>query len=332
MGAVLQRHLDGGAPAVLNASFDHREVCVRVPTAAAVVVLTATAAAAQPQAGVFSASSDLVVLHASVTDDGRYVSGLSPGAFRMVEDGVAQEVRFFVEQDAPVTVGVLIDASGSMFENRDRVVAAVSAFARASHPDDEFFALTFNEHVRAVLPLTTPFTSSAAAFAEALRGGLTARGRTALYDALAAGLDYVDRGSRTRKALIVVSDGGDNASRATAGDVLRHAQASDAVIYTIALIDPVVRSANPGLLRDLAAATGGRSFRPAGLRHIPGTLAQINADVRSSYTLGYVSTNPARDGAFRRVQVTASAADGRRLEVRTRSGYRVPAADGEGAR
>ena len=157
----------------------------------------------------------------------------------------------------------------------------------------------------------------------ALERSVTARGRTALYDAISTGVDYLSRGTRERKVLVVLSDGGDNASRATQEEAVRKAQASNAVIYTIALVDPGARDANPALLKELAQASGGESFRPDtdAPQEIAEALGQIARDIRQTYTIGYTSTNTARDGAFRRVRVVVTAPPGRPLVVRSRAGY-----------
>jgi VWFA-related protein len=220
-----------------------------------------------------------------------------------------------------VTVGLLVDSSASMHSSRRLIIAGAAAFAAASHPQDEVFALAFNEDVTAALPPGAPFTSDSVVLEAALERSVSARGRTALYDAISTGVDYLSRGSRERRVLVVLSDGGDNASRATRAAAVRKAQASNAVIYTVALIDPLSRDANPALLTELAQASGGESFRPDDSRGIAEALRQVARHIRHGYTLGYTPTNPARDGAFRRVHVVATAPPGRRFVVRTRSGY-----------
>jgi len=271
---------------------------------------------------VFSADSELVVLHVTVKDRrGVHVSDLPREAFSVVEDGRPQTVSLFTDTDTPVTVGLLIDGSASMHPSRRVVIAGATAFAEVSHPGDEIFALAFNEHVYPALSPAAPFTSDSTVLHAALERSIAARGRTALYDAISAGVDYLSRGSRERKVLVVLSDGGDNASRATREDAVRKAQKSNAVIHTIALVAPGARDANPKLLEDLAQASGGHSFRPDAAREIAEALGQIAGEIRHTYTVGYTSTNTARDGAFRRVRVVVTAPPGRPLVVRTRAGY-----------
>jgi VWFA-related protein len=272
---------------------------------------------------VFSSAAELVVVHATVTDRrGAYVTGLSRDAFRILEDGIPQTIDFFSGESAPVTVGLLVDSSASMREGRARVIAAATAFAEASRADDEMFGLAFNEHVRAALPSSTPFTSDPEVFSAALGAAMGAEGLTAMYDALGSGLRYVAKGRHPRRVLVLVGDGGDNASATTFDQVLREAQASNAAIYTVGVVDPLEREANPGRLRRLARATGGESFFPRHINDMEDVLREIARDIHHSYTLGYVSTNAARDGAFRRIRVALSDPARRSLTVRARDGYR----------
>lgn len=272
----------------------------------------------QPQ---FTTGTELVVLHVTVTDRRGYVPGLPETAFRIFEDDVPQRLRFFGGEDAPATVGLLVDASGSMREGRDRVVAAVTSFVADSHPQDEVFALAFNEHVVPVLPAEMPFVNDARTLQAALTRAIVARGRTALYDAVAAGLAEVARGHHARRALVLVADGGDNASTLGFDQLLRRAQSSNATIHAIGLLDPVDREASPRRLRALAAATGGTAHFPRGLDDVDEAFERIARDLRQGYTLGYVPDADAPDGRFRRLRVEVTPPDGRRVTVRTRAGY-----------
>ena len=277
------------------------------------------AAGRQP---LFSTRSDLVVLHVSVKDKkGAYVSGLTQEAFSVFEDQRSQPIRFFLSQDAPVTVGLLLDSSGSMRPNRQLVIAAAAAFAETSNPQDEIFALGFNDDVSPVLPGAAPFTGAAETLHHALANSIVMRGRTALFDALSAGLDYLARGTHERKVLLVVSDGGDNASRASASDILRRTQASNVVVYTVGLVDELEREANPKILKHLARATGGEAFEPHNVQDVTEVLRHVARDVRHSYTLGYVPTNQDHDGAFRGIRVAVRPPGKGGVVVRTRAGY-----------
>jgi Ca-activated chloride channel family protein len=286
-------------------------------TVLAAAILTAQDAAR------FSARSELVVLQAAVTDTrGGMVRGLPARAFRVLEDGRPQAVTFFAEQDAPATIGLLLDASGSMMENQDRVIAGVTTFAEASHPDDEFLPLVFNERVTSVLPAGTRFTDNRGELRDALtRGSLNVRGRTAFHDAVAEALADLGHGRHERRVLIVLSDGGDNASRLTFDDLLERVLASNVVIYTIALLDPLTLDHNPKALRRLAEASGGLAFRPGDTETVGRVFRSIAGDIRSRYTLAYAPDDTVLDGRLRRVRVTVKAPGHAGLRVRTRAGY-----------
>jgi VWFA-related protein len=207
-----------------------------------------------------------------------------------------------------------------MRESRDRVIAAVTAFAEASHPDDEFAALVFSDHVRRVLPAARPFTSDPVVLRDALAGDLAVRGLTAFHDALARALLEVERGRHARKVLIVIGDGDDNASRLPFDTVHERMVASNVVIYTVALLDPYQSGQNPKALRRLAQATGGLAFEPGTGEMVEAALRTIAADIRNSYTLAYVPDS-SPETRLRRLQVKASIPGGVELKVRTRAAY-----------
>jgi Ca-activated chloride channel homolog len=277
----------------------------------------------------FTAESELVVLHVAVKDRrGGYVNGLAQDAFRVSENKLPQAISFFHNQDAPVTVGLLIDSSGSMRPHRDLVIAASMAFSKAMNPDDEFFVLGFNEGIHAPLPASQPFTDHEPTLRVALVQAIKAIGQTAIYDAISNGLKYVIKGQYERQVLVVISDGGDNASAVTRKEVLAKAQASNAVIYTIALVDPMDTEADPGFLRQLSDITGGVAFRPRDAGEIGAVLQGVARDVRNMYTIGYVPSATAKAGtksprteALRRVSVDVRSVSGQRLSVRTRRAY-----------
>ncbi|HUP38616.1 MAG TPA: VWA domain-containing protein [Vicinamibacterales bacterium] len=298
-----------------------------LPFALAFAALAAPSAQAPDAKPNFSSQSELVVLHVAVKDrKGGYVGGLGQESFRVIEDRRPQEISFFNSQDAPVTVGLLIDASGSMAPNRTLVIAASMAFSKAMNPQDEFFVLGFNEDIHLPLPADKPFTNSEPTLRIALVQAIKARGQTAIYDALNTGLEHVQKGGFERQVLIVLSDGGDNASDTTRARVLANAQASNAVIYTIALVDPMDPEADPGFLRQLSEATGGVAFRPKNANEIEEILQQVARDIRNMYTIGYVPsdldpTSRARKEALRRVAVDVRLPTGQKLAVRTRRAY-----------
>ena len=286
----------------------------------ALVATTASLFAAPPQAH-FTTRSELVVLHVRVIDRGSYAAGLNADSFRVFEEGQPQEVRFFESVDAPITVGLLIDSSGSMRTVRDRVIAASAEFVESSNPDDEVFALVFNDVVRAVLTESAPFTGDAAVLRRALADVFEPVGRTALYDAVAEGLTYSAQGRRDRRALVVLSDGGDNASAIAFDDVRRRVEASNAVIYAVALADPSDLESNPRRLKRLADTSGGRAFAPKDVAAVHDAFQQIAHDIRHSYTIGYEPKHTDRRAGFRHITVEAYAPGGRRLSARTRTGY-----------
>ncbi len=298
-----------------------------LPIALVIAAFAAPSAQVPDATPNFSSQSELVVLHVAVKDrKGGYVGGLAQESFPVVEDRRPQEISFFNSQDAPVTVGLLIDASGSMAPNRNMVIAASMAFSKAMNPQDEFFVLGFNEDIHTPLPADKPFTNSEPVLRIALVQAIKARGQTAIYDALNTGLDYVQKGGFERQVLIVLSDGGDNASETTRARVLADAQASNAVIYTIALVDPMDPEADPGFLRQLSDATGGVAFRPKSANQIEEILQQVARDIRNMYTIGYVPSDPAmgsraRKEALRRVAVDVRLPTGQKLAVRTRRAY-----------
>jgi VWFA-related protein len=270
---------------------------------------------------VFSSRAELVVLHVSVLDRrAGFVPGLPRDAFTVYEDGRAQPIRFFENEDTPVTVGLVIDNSGSMLPRREAVAAAGMAFAESSNPSDELFTINFNERVWPGLPRDRAFTSDR----EELRGALAragARGETALFDAIGEGLRHLDAGHCTRKVLIVLSDGGDNASSTSFDAVLDAALRKDVVIYTIGIYDRDDRDAKPQLLRRLAAATGGEAFFPDANEAVQPALERIARDIRSSYSIGYVPPKGPGDGTPHRVRVDVRPSDGRKLDARARSTY-----------
>jgi Ca-activated chloride channel homolog len=281
-----------------------------------------TAASQAPALPVFPVRAELVVLQALVRDRaGNQVSGLAADAFAVWEDGRPQTIQFFGREDTPVTVGLVVDTSGSMFGERDGVVAAVSAFGEKGHPSDEMFALVFDQRIRTVLPLDVPFTHDALVLRRALADAILADGLTAFHDAVLAALRYARRGSHARKALVIVGDGGDNVSSASFKELLNRTEASNTAIYTIALVNSADPFANPRRLRQLARASGGEAFEPRSIRDVDDAFRRIASDVRSAYTIGYAPAQPAEYGEHRSIRVIATSREGRRLTVQTRQGY-----------
>lgn len=267
---------------------------------------------------------DLVVLHASVQNSDRLpISGLGKENFQIFEDGVLQQLESFSHGDIPVTVGLVIDNSGSMRPKRAEVIAAALAFARASNAKDQMFVVNFNEHVFFGLPANTEFTNNGTQL-EIAMSQFAAAGMTALYDAAAAGLDHLKKGDRDKKVLIVISDGGDNASRHNLAQIMTQAKQSDAIIYTIGLFDQDDPDRNPRALKQLAKATGGEAFLPESVKEVVPICERIARDIRNQYTLTYAPTNTKYDGKYRTIEVKAVAPGRERLAVRTRAGYFAP--------
>ncbi|MBZ5506958.1 MAG: VWA domain-containing protein [Acidobacteriia bacterium] len=265
--------------------------------------------------------TDLVVLHATAQNQkGILVSGLEKNDFQVYEDGVLQQIKYFSHEDIPVTVGLVIDNSGSMRPKRAQVIAAALAFARASNPQDQMFVVNFNERVAFGLPDSAPFTDQVPQLELAL-SRVAADGETALYDAVAAALDHLNKGNRDKKVLIVISDGGDNASKHSLAPIIAMARQPGAIIYTIGLFDETDEDRNPKVLKQLAHETGGETFLPESIKEVIPICERIARDIRNQYTIAYVPANRKQDGAYRTIQVRAVAQGGGRLLVRTRPGY-----------
>jgi VWFA-related protein len=291
----------------------------------ALCALAAEAQAAPPRKNApppfnLSVTSALVVLPVTVTANGHFVSGLRARDFQVYEDGQPQTVTVFDTGDAPVTVGLIVDHSGSMADKLPEVAAASRAFAQSSNPRDEMFVVDFNERAAVESIGGSAFSNDP----QKLEGALTAvsaGGETALYDAVAVGLRYLRFGGWQRKALIVVSDGGDNASRLRFSQVLALAQQSQAAIYAIGLESTADDEGNPGLLKQLCKATGGMAYFPEAGNSVMEASAAIARDLRAQYTLGYVPHARSDKKTFRKVVVKVAASGRGKLTARTPPGY-----------
>jgi VWFA-related protein len=266
-------------------------------------------------------SVNLVLLPVNVTDvHGTFIAGLKSDDFRVFEDRQLQKVTVFDEGNTPVTVGLVVDHSRSMGPKLKDVVAAVSSFAHSSNPQDEMFVVDFNDDVTIELMHGKAFSNDPKDLEEALNA-VTARGRTALYDAVSEGLNHLQYAHTAKKALIIISDGGDNASHLNYSQVLAQARQSQALIYAIALVGAAETEENPGLLRRLCKDTGGIAYFPDEGESVASVSARIARDLREQYTLGYVPQNVQGAVAFRKVEVKVTAPGHGRLHVRTRQGY-----------
>jgi VWFA-related protein len=295
-----------------------------LPSLALYLGLSSAVVSALPQQPVeppiLSVRTDLVTLPVTVVDrQGALVSGLRREHFTVYDNGEQQTIQFFTSEDLPATIGLVIDSSGSMRGRREEVTAATAAFAAISHPLGEFFTVNFNEAVWLGLPPDVPFTDDMTKLRAALSAA-PALGMTALYDAVDSALEHLQHGRRDRKALIVVSDGGDNASSHTLNAVLAHARRANAVIYSVTLFDRDNRDARPQVLKTLARETGGHAFTPRRAEDVTKSFAQIAREIRSGYTIGFVPADTSGAG-FRSLRVVVDAGDDRQLIVRTRAGY-----------
>jgi VWFA-related protein len=284
----------------------------------------ALCAPALPPQAVFQADASLVVLHVTVADrQGKFIRDLTKAAFQVSEDGQPQSLTLFRHEDAPVAVGLVVDNSGSMRRKLADVVAAAAAFARSSNTEDQMFVVDFNENVSLGLPPGEPFVSDPGKLNAAMLQ-IHAKGETALYDAVAAALVHIRQSPLPRKVLIVLSDGGDNASMRRFPDVLEMVQQSDVLVYTVGLFDEYDEDRNPGVLKQLAKTSGGEAFFPEEIPDVTKVLQAVSRDIRNQYTIGYVPANAKRDGKYRNVRVKLIGPHAGRWIVRTREGYFAP--------
>src|SRR6204780_3597834 len=275
---------------------------------------------------------NLVVLHTTVLDDrGRFADGLKEENFRVLEDKAEQKLAVFKREDIPVSMGLVIDNSGSMRDKRPRVNAAALTLVEASNPQDEAFVVNFNDDF--YLDLDKDFSSSIPELKEALER-IDSRGSTALYDAIIGSLDHVKKGSKDKKVLLVVTDGEDTPSHNTLEKTIREIQKTDTVIYTIGLLgEENKKNAKRAkrALEDIAKASGGLSFFPENVGDVKEICENVAHDIRNQYTLAYYPTNTKRDGTFRTVQVDVIPPRGRgKLVARTRNGYYAPGGTNSG--
>ncbi len=276
-----------------------------------------------PDPNGFRVSSDveLVLLDVSVKDaDGGFVSNLKQSDFRVYEDKVEQHIKTFAAQDVPVTVGLIVDNSGSVRPKKAEIITAALTFIKNSNPHDEVFIVNFNDRVSFGLPDGTPFSSDRTLLRNALLSN-PAQGRTALYDALDLGLRHLQKGRLAKKTLVLISDGGDNMSEMTRDEFMEEAETSLVTIYTVGIFDSNDHDKNPGFLRRLARLTGGEAFIPQNVENLVGICDKIAHDIRSRYSIGFAPGNPSLDGKIRRLKVTATSPEGKKYEVRTRTHY-----------
>ena len=269
---------------------------------------------------------NLVVLHTTVLDDRqRFADGLKQENFRVFEDKVEQKLSVFKREDLPVSMGLVIDNSGSMRDKRPKVNEAAITLVQASNPQDEAFVVNFNDDF--YLDLDKDFTSSIPELKEALER-IDSRGSTALYDAIVGSLDHLKKASRDKHVLLIVTDGEDNSSHYTLEKTIRDIQKTDTVIYTIGLLSQESKKSAKKArraLEEIARASGGMAYFPENVEDVHSICQQVAHDIRNQYTLAYYPTNDRRDGTFRTVSVEVIPPRGRgKLLARTRNGYYAP--------
>ncbi len=267
----------------------------------------------------FRSDTRLVVLHASVVDKkGKLVTNLDKGAFKVFENGQPQQVKIFRREDVPVSLGIIIDDSGSMMTKRSRVEAAALAMVRESNPQDEVFIVNFNDDAF----LDVPFTSDPRKLEQGL-ARIDSRGGTAMRDAINMSLDYMKQeAKKDKKVLLVITDGNDNASTSTLEKLVQRANQGDTVVYAIGLFtDEEKHEATKArrALNELTNATGGLAFYPKDVNEVQSLAVEIARDIRNQYTIAYSPSLQQLDGSYRQIKVTVDAPG--RPVVRTRSGY-----------
>jgi Ca-activated chloride channel family protein len=287
-------------------------------------------ATAQPRlpAADFRINLPVVLINVSVTDPlNRFVTGLEREHFRLLEEKVEQKVTSFSSEDAPLSIGLVFDCSGSMGSKLSKAREAAAQFFKTANPEDEFFLIQFNDRPE----LITGFTTST----EEIQNRLTftqAKGRTALLDGVYMAMNQMKKARNPRKAVLILSDGGDNSSRYTESEIKNAVRESDVQVYAIGIYEPIAgrgRTAEelsgPGLLSELAEQTGGRQFPVDNIAELPDIAAKIGIELRNQYVLGYTPSNQDKNGKYRRVQVKLVQPKGLPpLKASFRAGYYAP--------
>jgi Ca-activated chloride channel family protein len=281
----------------------------------------------QPKANI-RIDTNLVLIPVTVTDPlNRFVTGLDQEVFDVFEDKVKQKVVSFGSEDAPLSIGIVFDTSGSMGPKLEKSRQSVAEFFKTANPEDEAFLVEFSDRPE----LVTPFTHNL----EEIQNRLTftqSKGRTALLDGVLLALRTMKKAHNPRKALVVISDGGDNSSRYTESELKNFVKEADVQIYAIGIYESIgsrgrtpEELSGPGLLTDISEPTGGRHFIVENLNELPDVAAKIGIELRNQYVLGYSPSNGARDGKYRKVQVKIIQPRGLpQLHPFWRTGYYAP--------
>jgi Ca-activated chloride channel family protein len=272
---------------------------------------------------------DMVLVPVTVVDPyGRLVTGLDQSNFRIFEDGIEQEVVYFAEQDVPISIGVIFDLSGSMSDKIDKSRLAALQFFRTANPQDEFFLVDFNDRAQ----LVSPFTSDIDLLRNRMLFGRRPGGRTALFDGIYLGLSEMRGAHNSRKALLIISDGGENHSRYSERDLREFLREADVQLYAIGIYEPLSsrwrtpeEGQGPALLEELAEMSGGRVFPVTNLNELPDIATKISMELRNQYVVGYKPSNRRRDGKWRKIKVQLRPPRGLPpLTVYFRHGYMAP--------
>jgi Ca-activated chloride channel homolog len=270
---------------------------------------------------------DLALVHVTVTDPyNRLVTGLEPDNFRIFEDNVEQEVVNFSSEDVPISIGIILDHSGSMTNKLGKAKEAAFQFLKTANPEDEFFLVGFNDHSE----LLSPFTENVEDLQSRMLSA-SAKGRTALLDAIYQGLSEMRRARNGKRALLIISDGGDNSSRYNEKDIKRLVREADTQLYSIGIFDPLNRTGTPeerygpSLLNEMTELTGGRAFTVENLNNLPDIAEKIGMELRNQYILGYHPSNKAHDARWRKIKVKLRSPKGLPpLSVYAKTGYYAP--------
>jgi Ca-activated chloride channel family protein len=267
--------------------------------------------------------TDLITLTVTVTDTyGRFVTGLNKNSFSIFDDKNEQEIAFFSDEDAPVSLGIVFDVSGSMGGDKiTRAREALSKFIDTSHARDEYFLIGFNSRAQLLLNHTRD--------SDALMQKLTfvqTHGQTALYDATYLGVERVTRGAHKKRAVLLISDGQDNSSRYTFNELKRMLKESDVIIYAIGIVsmggDSQLDYAGRAILEELASVSGGKAFFPSTGAEMNDTFERIALELRTQYSIGYRPSAFANDGKWHKIKIKVQPPRGfPRLFVRGREGY-----------
>ncbi len=296
---------------------------VLAPAALVVAQQNKPAADAEDSGAVFRADTRVVDLHATVVDkSGHLITNLPREAFTVYENGVQQEIRSFKREDVPVSMGLIIDNSGSMRDKRAKVEAAALALVKDSNPQDEVFVVNFNDEAFNDLPHGKDFTSDIKEMEEALTR-IDSRGGTAMRDAIRMSIDHLkEKAHKDKKVLVVVTDGNDNSSLVTLENLVRASQQSGVLIYSVGLLsEEEHREAKRAerALNALAEATGGEAFFPKDVSEVERIAHTVAHNIRNQYSIVYTPSNQTMDGTFRQIKVVVKAPGN--PTVRTRSGY-----------